>query len=217
MKTLIAVPCMDQLDVVFVESLTQMRTGGNAAVQFIAGSLVYDARNKLAQVAVENDFDRVLWLDSDMTFDADFLERMSTALDESGADIVTALYFTRRPPYKPLVYDQCDYSFNDNDARIDVRIVDHIPDEPFEVAACGFGGVLMRAEILKTIRDQKGLPFSPIYGLGEDLSFCVRARTLGYKIVCDPRILMGHSANVIVGGPDYVDRWNALSKAVPSR
>lgn len=48
MKTLIAVPCMDQLDVAFVESLTQMQTGGQAAVQFAAGSLVYDARNRLS-------------------------------------------------------------------------------------------------------------------------------------------------------------------------
>ncbi|MBR0523096.1 MAG: glycosyltransferase [Firmicutes bacterium] len=212
MKTLIAVPCMDQLDVAFVESLTQMRTGGNAAIQFVAGSLVYDARNKLAQIAVENGFDAVLWLDSDMTFDQDFLERMQKTLEESGADIVTALYFGRRPPYKPLVYSQCDYVFEDNDARIDVKLIDTIPEEPFEAAACGFGGVLMRAEILKTIREQKGLPFSPIYGLGEDLSFCVRARALGKKIVCDPRILMGHSAKLIIGGPDYVARWNALQK-----
>ena len=203
---------MDQLDVAFVESLTQMRTGGNAAIQFVAGSLVYDARNKLAQIAVENGFDAVLWLDSDMTFDQDFLERMQKTLEESGADIVTALYFGRRPPYKPLVYSQCDYVFEDNDARIDVKLIDTIPEEPFEAAACGFGGVLMRAEILKTIREQKGLPFSPIYGLGEDLSICVRARALGKKIVCDPRILMGHSAKLIIGGPDYVARWNALQK-----
>lgn len=212
MKTLIAVPCMDQLDVAFVESLTQMQTGGQAAVQFAAGSLVYDARNRLSQIAVENDFDRVLWLDSDMSFGPDFLERMSEALEETGADMVTALYFTRRPPYKPLVYSQCDYIFQGNDARIDVTLVEQIPDERFEVAACGFGGVLMKADILKEIRSQKGLPFSPIYGLGEDLSFCVRARSLGKKLICDPSIMMGHSAKVIVGGPDYVNRWNALTK-----
>lgn len=212
MKTLIAVPCMDQLDVAFVESLTQMQTGGQAAVQFAAGSLVYDARNRLSQIAVENDFDRVLWLDSDMSFEPDFFERMSEALEESGADIVTALYFTRRPPYKPLVYSQCDYVFQGDDARIDVTLVDKIPDARFEVAACGFGGVLMKADVLKEIRSQKGLPFSPIYGLGEDLSFCVRARALGKTMICDPNIMMGHSAKVIVGGPDYVNRWNALTK-----
>ena len=212
MKTLIAIPCMDQIDVSFVESLTQLRYVGETAIQFAAGSLVYDARNKLAQVAVDNNVDLCLWLDSDMTFEPDLLERMSETLETTGADMVSALYFTRRPPYKPLVYKQCDYVFNGNDARIDVALVDKIPGEPFEVAACGFGGVLMRAEILKTIREQKGLPFSPIYGLGEDLSFCVRARALGKKIVCDPKILMGHAAKVIVGGSDYIARWNSLIK-----
>lgn len=211
MKTLIAIPCMDQIDVPFVESLTQLRMVGDTAMQFASGSLIYDARNKLAQIAVDNDVDRVLWLDSDMTFEPDFLERMSETLESSGADMVSALYFSRRPPYKPLAYRQCDYVFEGNDARIDVSLIDKIPDKTFEIAACGFGGVLMRAEILKTIREQRGLPFSPIYGLGEDLSFCVRARALGKVIVCDPTIHMGHLAKMAIGGPDYVTRWNSLN------
>ena len=40
--------------------------------------------------------------------------------------------------------------------------------------------------------------FTPFNGFGEDLAFCLRARDLGYKIWCDPKIKCGHVGQLVV-------------------
>ena len=83
-----------------------------------------------------------------------------------------------------------------------------IPEESFEVQACGFGCVLAPTKAFKDVQDQFNNMFAPIYGTGEDLSFCWRARKCGYKIVCDPRIVLGHYGHTIIDRnywEDYID------------
>jgi GT2 family glycosyltransferase len=75
---------------------------------------------------------------------------------------------------------------------------DEIPDEIFEVAGCGFGCVLMKRNVLWNVLCQHGYMFSPINTVGEDLSFCWRARQCGYKIYCDPTIALGHEIRTII-------------------
>ena len=48
MKTLIAIPCMDMLDVRFVESLSRLNPVGDVEIAFQPSSLIYHARNNLA-------------------------------------------------------------------------------------------------------------------------------------------------------------------------
>ena len=69
MKTLIAIPCMDTVQTGFMLSLLQMRRVGEVGFSIISSSLIYDARNSIAKKAIEEGFDRMLWLDSDMTFE----------------------------------------------------------------------------------------------------------------------------------------------------
>jgi len=76
MKTLICVPAMDQTPTLFTQSLVLLKKVGEVSCGFQIGSLVYDARNGLGKQAIAGDFDYALWLDSDMVFDADLLEKM---------------------------------------------------------------------------------------------------------------------------------------------
>ena len=50
----------------------------------------------------------------------------------------------------------------------------------------------MRTEIFIEVFNKFGNPFTPLVGVGEDLSFCWRARELGRKVWVDPHILLGH-------------------------
>ena len=52
--------------------------------------------------------------------------------------------------------------------------------------------MLVKTELVKKVQEKYGLPFSPILGFGEDLSFCMRARDVGSEIYCDSRIKVGH-------------------------
>ena len=106
MKTLICVPCMDMVHTSFMRSLLSIRPVGDVRFGITRSTLIYDARNMLADQAINGGFDRTLWLDSDMTFAPDIMERLSKRLDE-GNDVASALYFTRRLPYRPVIFKDC--------------------------------------------------------------------------------------------------------------
>lgn len=207
MRTMIAIPCMDMMHTQTVISLTGLRIRGEAKFAYSVSSLVYDSRNTLARKAITEGFDRVLWLDSDMEFEPDLLERLTQDLEEIGADMVSAFYVTRKGKIKPVVYDKCGY--NHVEGTLEVipfarTYYDYPRDTLFECEAVGFGGVLMNVSLLKEIDEKFGLPFAPILGFGEDLSFCLRVRDLGKKIFCDSRVKMGHVGNHTFTEGDYV-------------
>lgn len=196
-KYLIAVPCLDSVPVAFVAALTALKRIGPTKHSFLSNSLVYDARNALAQEAIDTGADRILFIDSDMYFNPDMMERMAQDLDD-GADMVSGICFTRRFPTQPCVYKTVDI-FNGGILTGKTEVYTDYPrDKVFQIAGCGFGAVMMDTKVLKDITDAHGKPFNPIPGiLGEDLSFCYRARDLGFKIFCDSRIKVGHVGTFI--------------------
>lgn len=212
MKLTIVVPCGDQLNTTFVESLLKLNTPGETKIIFETGSLVYDARNKLAAKAEASGSDYTLWIDSDMTFEPEDFIRLRNALKDSGADVICGLYFSRRPPYRPGVYETCDYVQLEDQMGITCKIFENIPDKIFEIAACGFGFVLMKTTVLSKMISIFSLPFSPLFGFGEDLSFCIRARQAGFKIVCAPHVMPLHTSAVLIGGEELKNQWNERSK-----
>lgn len=194
MKTLIALPCMDMVHTVFMKSLMGMNRVGQTGFAFSCSSLVYDARNTLAKQAVTEGYDRVLWLDSDMDFEPDLLEKLSADMDE-GRELVSGLYFKRKAPIKPVIYKSLGYYKNEDESGVTpvaVSYEDYPKDSIFPIAACGFGGCLVSTDLIKRVGDKFGLPFSPIMGFGEDLSFCSRVTDLGVEMFCDSRVKMGH-------------------------
>lgn len=179
---------MNTVPTQFCASLSLLRKDEDTAIAFQVGSLIYDARNRLAMAAVQMEADIVLWLDSDMVFNSDTLDRLLETYKQHEGDIVSGLYCKRVPPYTPVLYEVFD--IDEGGARY--MIQGDIPKETFEVQGCGFGCVLTPVKVLKDVMETYGPPFYPLGGHGEDLSFCWRARQLGYKIFCDPSVSLGH-------------------------
>ena len=191
-KILIAVPCMDMVSARFAQSLTTLKKVGQCTVSFLIGSLVYDSRNKLAGMAMQMEADYILWLDSDMVFQPDTLERMMAVLDEHPEiDVLSGLYFRRGHPFTPVLFKTLEVN---EQGTLDWSDFEELPDELFEIAGCGFGCVLMRTDCLLDIaaKENGGRWFTPIADAGEDCAFCIRARREGYRIFCDPSINLGH-------------------------
>lgn len=185
LKYLIAIPCMDAMPTPFVAALTAMKRVGLTRHSFLANSLVYDARNMLAQEAIDTGVDRVLFLDSDMFFQPDMMERMAADLD-TGIDFVTGISVKRRFPTMPCIYKDVGIGHTE-------VYEDYPQDKLFQIAGCGFGAVMMNVSMLNDIWDKYGKPFLPIPGeLGEDLTFCYRAQLSGYKLWCDSKIKVAH-------------------------
>lgn len=205
MKTLIAIPCMDQVPALFAQALSCMTKIGECQIAFQIGSLVYTSRNDLARFAMKEGFDYVLWLDSDMVFEPDLLQRLYKQMTDNDLKMITGLYFRRRPPYSPVIFETMKprggggWNFTD---------YENYPDKLFEVEACGFGCVLMATEVLLDVQIKHGYLFHPMNDGGEDISFCWRARQCGYKIMCDPDIVCGHVGNVIITDTLYKQYTN---------
>lgn len=192
MKTVIAIPSMDQVPTRFCQSLAMLQKVGECAVGFQIGSLVYMARDALAKNAIEMGADYIFWLDSDMVFSPDTLQRMMSIRDKG--DIISGLYFRRVSPYTPVLYKDLDI----NEKGATWSEFDDIPEEIFECGGVGFGCCLMPTEVCIDVLAKFGQMFTPINGVGEDLSFCWRARQCGYKIVCDPSVELGHVGNYVI-------------------
>lgn len=194
MRTLIGIPCMDMMHTKFVASLVGLKMGDDYEIRFGASSLIYDTRNSLLKYALDNGFDRMVQFDSDMFFGSYVLDLLHQDLDR-GLGIVTGLCFKRKPPYTPAIFDRCELKHLD-DKKVEPIAhcyYDYPEDSLFEVAACGGACVGFDMETVKKIVDQYGpYLYMPIGGFGEDLSFCLRARSAGQHIYCDSRIKLGH-------------------------
>lgn len=195
MKTIIAVPCMDQVPAPFCQSLALLqKPEGECTLVMKSGSLIYTSRNDLATMSLQAEADYIFWLDSDMVFKPDTLVRMMKTIRENDLDILTGLYFRRVPPYSPVLFDQLDI-----DGEI-CRFSEfkEIPDHLFEVGGCGFGCVLMKTDVFLDVHSKHRNLFAPLGNNGEDVAFCWRARDCGFKIWCDPSVILGHVGYSVV-------------------
>lgn len=195
MKVFIAVPSLDSVPALFCQSLALLQRAGDTMVGFEVGSLVYNARNNLARQAIQSEADWVLWLDSDMVFTPDLLQRMLKVCTENHIDFLTGVCFRRKPPYTPCLFDRLDKI----DKGASYTTFMSVPDGIFKVGGCGFAGVLMSADVLLGVAAKyHGRMFDPLEGFGEDVSFCWRARQCGYDIFCDSSIELGHVGSCVV-------------------
>lgn len=201
MKTLIAIPCMDKIDALFMSSVLRLRLVEETEFTLAINSLIYDSRNRLAGKAMTEGFDRVLWLDSDMIFPADLLERLTARID-SGCEFVSGLYFSRKVPVEPVIYSDVGFGENNQPARTPYR--DYPRDSIFEVAGAGFGCCMTTTDLLRRAAREDGYPFSPRLGFGEDLSFCLRVAELGVPMFCDSSVKCGHLAHTEVTEETYL-------------
>ena len=204
MKLLIAVPAHDQIHTRFVESLVGLlqrlhADGVTADVKFIAGTLVYVARDRLAAHAVQNGYTHVLWLDADMVFDDELLYDLQFA----HKDFVSGIAVSRRSPYVGCLFSDLSR----------IQRVERIPNDTFRVQGCGFACVLIKTDILRAVREKYNTCFLPTSDLGEDLAFCRRATDCGFSIWAEPGAKVGHIGQLVIY-PDDAEALRSINMEV---
>lgn len=194
-KILIAVPMLSEVKAEFLVSLMGLQTTKNTEMSVKINTLVYSARNHLAYKALDEKFDYILWLDSDMTFKPDTLLKL-LADAETGKDYVSGLCFMRSIPTLPVISKKITWERNE-----ETRIITHgsetYKDYPqnqvFEIAGSGLACCLMKTQLIAEIAESFGVsPFQPMPMLSEDYSFCWRMGKLGKKMWCDSSVKCGH-------------------------
>lgn len=197
MKILIGIPCMDKIPIETIASLQALKKTDDCEIQYVSNSLVYDARNQLAQEAMSRGFDYLLFIDSDMVFPADVLTRLIA----DKKDIVSGVYYARKGNHFPVIFSKVRPK-----TLFRKQIAEKfftVPEGIFEIKGCGMGMCLIKVSALRKIFDRYKEPFRPLKLLGEDLSFCYRATKRGFKIYADANVELGHVGTKIYGRKDY--------------
>ena len=176
--------------------------GYEFSIKIGAQMFIDSARNIIVDFAIENNYDYILWIDDDMVVMPG--SKVLTKLIEHDKDIVAPLFFTRRLPFLPLLFDKvvrAEGKHTTYDHRINYK------KELQKVDAVGFGFVLTKVEVFKKI----GNPyFLTCPGLGEDMYFCSKATGAGFEIYCDTTIDVGHIGEPpIVFEGHYLETKNA--------
>ena len=193
MRLLIAIPTLDYIHYEFMKCLTAlvMRLKDQHIafdVQIEGGTLVYVARDKLANKAINDGYTHVLWLDADMIFNADVVDDLMF----SGKDFVSGIYHARRTPHFSCLFKSI------NLCNLERYEDDDYPKDTFEIAGCGFGCVLMKTDVLKAVNHTHKTCFLPMKDYGEDIAFCKRATDIGIKIYAEPGVRLGHIGHITI-------------------
>lgn len=188
---MVAVPTTDYVNAEFMRCKVALmrkldRDGVEAEEKIIGGTLVYHARNKIVQMAINENFTHVLWIDSDMVFGPEIMEDLLFC----GKDVVCGAFVGRRPPFLPCIYTDIDV--------FPMERVHEFGTEPFRVDGCGFAMVMTKVDVLRKVKEEFGTCFNPTEKHGEDLAFCKRLKQLGIEIWCDPTVRPGHIAHIPV-------------------
>ena len=176
MKIAICVPCRDQVMSGFCFDLAKLvtyhtkNTDDEILLYQMPGTLIFHQRERLAQTALDNGADAILWIDSDMRFPPDTLAvLLSHNVDICGVNATTRV--------EPILPTALDLEVID-DAPVFQKVESAGKDYVEQVSAVGFGVTLTRAMVYKTMPK----PWFDILWtnkggiIGEDVHFCIKAQ-----------------------------------------
>ncbi len=192
---------MEHIPVDTVNSLLNLKKDGNeVTVHLEPLSLVFIARERIVTKAIFEKYDYLLFVDSDMVFKPDLLRQLL----KTGKDVVSGLAFMRKPPYNPCIHTKMRLG---NAGEREEELLNDFDAGLIKVEGIGLACCLIKVSVLKTLREQNTSLFWPIFGYGEDLSFCIKLRKAGIDVWADTRIRVGHLGQTDVTQAEY-DAWN---------
>jgi FkbM family methyltransferase len=204
-KILIAIPTARNIEPETFKSIYDLiiPEGYEATFQYFYGYNIDQVRNLIADWVVKG-FDYLFSVDSDISFPPNTLSKLLS----HDKDVVSGLYIQRKPGLHILEI----YEHNQN-GGVSNMPYEKLKGRPLvEIAGCGFGCALVKAEVMCEI----GYPQFKYYSaidhrntVSEDVDFCRKARDKGFKIWADPSVLCSHTGsftfnvdNAITAAPD---------------
>lgn len=207
-NVMICVPTLDSVSSSFFTSFVGLRydDGHRYNVSVLSNSLIYNARGDFANQAIHNGMDYMIMLDSDMVFGSHIVKALTARIEETGADLVTGLYFRRRLPTSPLIYGEVDWYENELfGAQQTATVYEEWPDDDvFPVEGCGLGLSILRVKTVEELAITFRMnPFTPMPRLSEDLAFSWRLKQLRKTVLCDQTIRALHAGLHLYGEPEW--------------
>lgn len=164
---------------------------------------VSQPRNKLTATFLDDyDADWLLWIDSDMSFEADALERLLVHADPERAPIVGGLCFgSENGKLFPTLWQWAEYADGPHKGKIVTqRSTEYPPNAMLQVGATGAAFLLIHRTALEKIREREFNAVFPFFqetelagnACGEDITFCLRAGICGIPVFVNTGVAIGH-------------------------
>ena len=182
---------------------------GHQSLYTVAGTLIFDQREKLAEEALREGADYILWVDADMRFPKNTLE----VLLKRDKPIVGVNATTRSIPVRPTAKNlDIDFEKKENTWT---PIVSKDKTGCEKVTAIGCGVMLVKREVFEKI-PRPWFWFEQLPGgklLGEDVYFCVKAQDAGYDTYLDHDLsnMIGHVGRYTFGWHDFIEKKDGPS------
>lgn len=244
-KVCIGVPHLDQAGWNFTESVLRMaaydkahgdhllhNSGlmNNGALAPVWGRSMElsHARNTATAAFLASDADWLLWIDTDIGFEQDALEKLLTVADPETAPIMGGLCFIEgdfshdfrgglRSSLAPTLYDWAWVEPNSGMPGMYKMVArqEWAKNAPTRVGATGSGFLLVHRSVFEKISawlQEHGAPptiwYERIPGpdgeqCGEDISFCLRAHQVGLPVMVHTGVITTHQKTVWYGAEDY--------------
>lgn len=177
----------------------QHRKGGHALYS-VAGTLIFDQREKLAKEALDQGADYILWIDADMRFPKNTIEHLISR----NKPIVGANATTRVAPVRGTSKNAW---VNVKKRETNWQTISSKGKTGLEqVTAVGCGVMMVKREVFEKT-EKPWFWFQQIPGeklLGEDVHFCVKAYDAGFSTWVDHDLsnLVGHVGKYTFGWHD---------------
>lgn len=187
-KILIGIPTARNIEPDTFKSIYDLEVpeGYETTFQYFYGYNIDQVRNLIADWVVKG-YDYLFSVDSDIAFPPDTLKKL-LAHDK---DIVSGLYIQRKPGQHIVEV----YEDNGRGGVANIPYAKLAGHREYEIAGCGFGCVLIKAEVIRAIPYPHFVYHSAIdhrNTISEDVDFCRKARERGFKLYADATILCRH-------------------------
>lgn len=196
-KILLAVPTSLFVENETVKSIFNLKVpdGYSIHLEIVQGYAVHQARNILANFAIEQQFDYIFWIDADIILPNDILD----SLVKDNKEIVSGYYIKKQENV-----EICEL-FGINPADPEKKALSNIlqKDLPktvgvYGIEACGFGCTLIDMNVFKKYSEKypDDAFFDYIFKknemCSEDILFCKKCKEIGIQTFVDTRYRCGH-------------------------
>ena len=187
-KILIAIPTARNIESETFKSIYDLHipAGYEADFQYFYGYNIDQVRNLIASWVV-NGYDYLFSVDSDIAFPPNTLAKLLA----HDVDMVSGLYIQRKPGQHILEV----YEHNVQGGVSNIPYGKIAGRGLVQIASCGFGCVLVKAKVMRAIPYPHFKYHSAIdhaHTISEDIDFCKKALSAGFKIWADTNIHCKH-------------------------
>lgn len=214
-RCVVLVPVGHHIEAACEDALRELERRGYPVRRVRGYAAIDAARNQMASDALGDGFDELIWIDADVVFRPDDVERLRS----HGLPLVCGLYAK-----KNRTEFACHFLPGTGQVTFGSK------GRLLEILYCGLGFMHTRRQLYEAIQKRLSLPvcnqrfgrtlvpyFLPMvvpdptgsWYLSEDYAFCERVRQTGLKVMADTMIRLWH-----VGS--YFYTWEDIDEKLPS-